>query len=501
MKGTRIMNKKILSLLLALLMVCTVLAACGSKKDVKETQSSETGNVGVDEFAEVNAYVEGLVASQGTFGGKTFTIIGSPRAIVAEDQEETGNLENDALYKRQRDLEDYFDIEIEFVESKGVDSGYENTGAETADKVRTDVMSSLASYDLINGNLMTCGRIMLNNGSIAPVGDISPLDFSQSWWLNDLEEQFTISNQLYFLTGKIAPSHYGDAACILYNKDVAENFDIPDLYSIVKSGDWTFDKMVEIASVIDAGSDIYRYHVSGASGGLTYYFGAGFDLAQTDEEGHLYIAKSLTSEQSDFIDKVASVFKDTKATANGQIMYERGETFTFGEDATDGFIDGKILFHTTTMGDPSALREKDVEFGILPVPKKDVDQKEYISLATAWMTAGVYFETVLTDVEMTATITEAMAALSAKHLEPAYYEKALKGRGTYDTDSRDMLDLIYKTKVIDLADTYQWGGVVEIINNACNGSNESYVSGYTGASIVANKTIERLEKQIAANNK
>jgi len=491
--------KKIFALLLAVIMVCTVLASCGKTKKPAATVS--TTKAEANDIDNIAIYLDSLVANQGTFGGATFTIIGSPKAIISEDPEETGNLENDALYKRQRDLEDIFLIDIEFVESKGIDSGYDNTGAETADRVNTDVMSNLGSYDLINGNLMTCGQVMLNNGSIAPVGGIAPLDFTKTWWLNDLEEQFTIAEHLYFLTGKIVPSHYGDAACILYNKEVAENFDLPDLYEIVNNGEWTFDKMVEVASVVDAGSGIYRYYVDGASGGLTYYFGAGFDIAQTDEEGHLYIPKTLTTEQSDYIDKTAAVFKDTTTTANGTILYDRGETFTFGEKAEDGFINGNILFSTTSMGDPSYLREKDVEFGILPTPKRNVEQEGYISYASAWMTSGVYFSNVLHDIEMTATITEAMAALSAKYLEPAYYEKALKGRGTYDNDSRTMLDIIYKTKVIDLADTYQWGKVVDVINDACTGRTDSYISNYNGSSTFANILIKKLEAQVAASNK
>ena len=103
------------------------------------------------------------------------------------------------------------------------------------------------------------------------------------------------------------------------------------------------------------------------------------------------------------------------------------------------------------------------------------------------------------DEKMTAYITEALAALSAKYLEPAYYEKALKGRSTYDTESRDMLDLIYRSGVVDLADTYQWGEIVGVINDACLGDSGSLVSSYNASVKLANASIKSLLKKVSAN--
>lgn len=493
------MNKKLLALILAVLMVCTVLASCGdSKKTGNTSTTGSSSSAGEEnEFAEIDAYVADLAADH-NYDGKTFTIIGTGNQIIAEEPEITGNLENDTLYTRQLELEDKFGLSIEFVESTGEDANYPTTGAETADRVNTDVMSNMGAYDLIQGNLMTCGQVMLNNGSLAPVGEVDPLDFSKSWWLNNIEEQFNIANQLYFLTGKIAPIHYHDGACLLFDKQVAEDFDIPDLYALVESGEWTFDKMVEISSVIDANSGIYRMLTSGASGGLTYYYGGGYTLAQRNDDGSIFIADSLTNAEVDYIDKLAQYFKDS-AVMNTKLN-DVTEVYGYEEDKY-AFFDDKVLFLTATMGTVGEYRKEDVEFGILPVPKKDSAQSDYISFASAWMTAGVYISNVAKDIEMSATVAEAMAALSEKLLEPAYYEKALQGRGTYDSESKDMLDIIYKTKVIDLADTYQWGNLVDILNDGVLAVKSDYVSSFSGATKLANIKIKNLEKAVAASNK
>ena len=93
---------------------------------------------------------------------------------------------------------------------------------------------------------------------------------------------------------------------------------------------------------------------------------------------------------------------------------------------------------------------------------------------------------------MTGVITEAMAALSEKHLEPAYHEKSLKGRSTFDHESREVVDILYNNQIADLADTYQWADIVVVINKACLGVIDSYVSSYVGSVAFARIQIRKL---------
>ena len=476
------MNKKIIALILALLMVVPFLASCGEEK--KPGPDTTGGNGGEITSTEdpITAYVEDL-ASQYNFEGATFNIIGSPETIYPETPEITANLENDALYSRVRDIEDIFGVTVTFRKSAGPDNGFENTGAETTHVVTQDQMSGLASYDLVEGNLGTCGSQLLNAGALQPVNDFDMLDFTQTWWLNDLEACFSVANKLYFLTGKINPSHYSDAACILFNKEVAELFSLPDMYDIVNDGEWTVDKMNEIASVIPAGSDVKRYMLD-ADGGISLYFGGGFTLSEKDENDIPTIDTQISAAKSDYIDKLNSIFGDEsvkfdKAVPNhAESFYDR-----------DVFTNGEVLFWIDAAWRANDMRTYEVEFGILPMPKKDMNQENYISKASD---RAVYFAKVIKDAEMTGVITEAMAALSEKHLEPAYYEKALQGRSTYDSDSREVLDIIYNSKVVDLECSYNWGKLSETIGKACVGHNDSYVSSYASTTNFAKAKIRQL---------
>ena len=100
------MKTKTLSLLLAVIMLSAAFVSCKSTSVPKE--SSGTSNVSETdpEILAVNSYVDEL-AAQSNFNGGTFTYVGEG-GENAEHEEETGNIENDALYQRQRELEEKF---------------------------------------------------------------------------------------------------------------------------------------------------------------------------------------------------------------------------------------------------------------------------------------------------------------------------------------------------------------------------------------------------------
>ncbi|MBQ8523305.1 MAG: hypothetical protein IJ457_01625 [Clostridia bacterium] len=483
------MKTRIPALLLACIMTVLCLAACSSGKSNADTGNGSTTANENNEFAEINEYVESL-KKDFSFNGDTVSIVGK-ESDHCEDEEVTGNLENDALYNRMREIEEIFGITYAYDICTG-ENHDASPSLEVMDKVETDVMSGLGTYDLAHSNIMVGGQVMLGNSLLQPVEGFAALDFSRSWWINDIENQFGIGGHLYFLTGKIVTDHYVDPACLLFNKELAENYNIEDLYALVKSGEWTFDKMIEVSSVIPAKSGTYRLGLGNYECGLSLYFGAGFSLSDVDEDGNITLPATLGNDNIDFIDKVATAIDDN-STYFVDKRVENAEAPSFEE--------GEVLFSTDSMGGVSYYREKDVEFGILPMPKRDTDQKDYISYSHAMSVCSYTVSKVAKDPEKSAVIAEAMAALSEKYLEPAYYEKALKGRGTYDTESREMLDLIYAAKKVDYAATYQWGGIWELIDDAITGVKDSYVGSYTSSARFGNLKVKQLLSKIEADNK
>jgi len=97
------------------------------------------------------------------------------------------------------------------------------------------------------------------------------------------------------------------------------------------------------------------------------------------------------------------------------------------------------------------IRSMDVEFGIIPYPKYDSAQPEYVSRVEYYMAMQVPITN--SDLERAGAMLEALNSESAKTIIPAYYEIALKSKYARDDDSAQMLDLIFNTLVVDIGDT------------------------------------------------
>lgn len=483
------MNKKVIALFLALLMASPILASCGndsknptpSSGNEKQTGTSESSG----EFAEIDSYVQELAERSGRYDGKTFTILTRAGEFPANDTV-TGELQEDALYNRNRQVEESFGVKMQAALTTG--EGYEDgsTSLEMADKLFKDAMANTGEYDLSIGNSGYGGATMITNGTIRSINDIDIFDFDQTWWLNDLLNQFSIGGKSYFLAGKIAASYYGDGAAILFNKEIASQYNIEDLYTIVNNGEWTIDKMNEIASVIPTNGDIFRYY---ASSGLSTYMSAGNKISEKDADDYPTIPSALTDPQDKFIrnlytflgDKTQNIYLDPN------VIDKNPESKYTAEDAWD---DNKFFLWITGVGHAVDVLEKEVEFGIIPMPKADDSQEDYIAFAEAVNAA--YIPKVLQDEEMTAYIVEAMAALSEKYLEPAYYDKVLKGRSASEANARHMLDIIYNSKKYDLAGIYRWGSIASIIGDSAIENVEQLSSSYKANVRIANMEIKNM---------
>ena len=497
------MKTKTLSLLLAVIMLSAALASCSGTSDA-ERESASSGAVSTDpEILEIDGYVDGL-AAQSNFNGATFTYVGEG-GENAEHEEETGNIENDALYQRQRELEEKFGITWQ---SKKV-NGYSDEGTvNVAAFVKEAVMSGLKDYDLVYGNPITVGAVLFVENCLVDVSEFGTIDLDNEWWNPSLRDKYSFAGKLYFLTGSIVTSYFNDPSCLLFNKEVAEDFNIKEPYDLVKSGEWTFDRMFEVASAIPIntnGNGVYRY---GKPNGLAILFANGASITYFDDDGIPYIPTSLPVELSDIADKFSAVMGDNSQCAHEKNLNNMGgtqesfpEKYGYKSEA-EMFVDQRILFLFATTGYASRLREKETEFGILPVPMKDTSQGRYYSYGDNWNSCFVYVPRCARDIEMTDVITEAMAALGHKYIKPAYYDKILKGRSTYDAASREMIDIVFESKVYDMADMYGDGNIntpglfISSIKYAIDDDSSSFATDYFVYGRTANIQIKNLLKQI-----
>lgn len=507
------MTKKIIALLMAVLMVMPVLVSCGKV-------STYLNDLGVDYeygghtqlytsvndemISEINSYISDIAYSwDEECAGMTFTWCGN-QGQAPTPCEETGNIKNDALYFRQREIEDRFGINwVNYITvHDGISPNY-----SVYDYVFQDVMAGIGAYDACYGTTIQVVQPLLIQNTLMDMSGFQMVDFEQPWWPDNIEETLSINGSMYFLNGSIVTTNYEDTYCIAFNKKLANNYGVEDLYSLANSGEWTYDKMFEVSEVIPQNSNrsgVYRF---GDPNGLAAMYSCGMTLTSFDALGTPYLEDAPPEALCDLSEKLVTIFANDSITANIKTRIKAdGESVSdkYGySDFNEMFSRDNFLFYNLTTGDVADLRQYDVTFGVLPMPKGDKSQENYISATDPWGSVFVFVPRTARNVELTDLMIEVLAALGYKYLKPAYYDLILKSRSTYDYESMDMIDIIFETKIYDLVDflvvggnIYVEGDFVRFVRAGLQETTTSFVSNYRMQARIANRHIKELLKSL-----
>ncbi|MBR5447096.1 MAG: extracellular solute-binding protein [Clostridia bacterium] len=483
------------ALLLATVMIMGSMASCDRQNDkdedgaTDEVSTSAETSVSAEGFIdfdapEIDEYVEDL-ASIYAKRGETFTWCGN-EGQAPEVEEDTGDLRNDALYFRQRQLEETFELNwVNFRPTVAVD---ENNQA-MFEYVLQDVLAGVGAYDACYGTTIAIAQPLFMHNALADLSEYNYVDLEREWWTPNLMDIYGIEGSIYFLNGAIVTSNYEDTFCIAFNKEIAEDYGIDGLYDLVYNNEWTFDKMFEVASVIPSNankSGVYRF---GNAEGMTTLYAHGYRVAKFDENGTPYIDESLPNELYELSEKFSVIYGDETISAickGGKQGHYEWVIDKYGyDDFNDMFADDQFLFYFLNTGEAADLRRHDVQFGILPIPKGSTSQENYISHTYMWGASNVFVPRSARNTELSDVMLECLAALGYKYIKPAYYDKILKTRATYDYESKGMIDIAFETKSYDIIDFLAVGGninmesdLVRLIRGAIQEDNDAFASRY-----------------------
>lgn len=499
------MFKKILALILVILMIAPAMVACKDDGDAKDKtvvdygDTDETGGIEDEEEEDplmtvIDKHVD-EIASEFSFKGSTFTWIGPDGWEAPAEDEETGDAEDDAMYFRQRAIEDAFGIE--WINNRAPTSGDGYDSSPTVDMINQDVMAGTGAYDAGYGGNLHTQQLLINN-SLMNLTNFTTMDLGREWWQQDLQGSLSIGGELYFLKGPIVSSYYQDAKCMVFNKQVAEDYGIENLYDLVRNDEWTFDKMLEVANAIPTnanGSGAYRF--SGIHG-IAVLVAHGYSFTEFDDMGNPYITDSIPQNVVDIADKYSVIFGDDTQTVNTKwLTTSPGENFEekYGyENWDEMFADSKILFQMLDTSGVAHLRTLDVNFGVLPIPKGYDDMENYMSYGSG---NSVFVPKSAKNSQMVDVVLETMAALGYKYFKPTFYDNMLKSRSVKDFESKEMLDIIFATKKYDIvaivdkgATINKDGEIVSLFKGAIEESSKGLVSRFFLKSKIVNANMK-----------
>ena len=464
----------------SVLLACLTLASCGSGSVVNDTSVTDSDST------EPEVTMDPIYADlpTGNFGGQTVRFLGecgSNWAIIQLSSDEiNGEIINDRMYEADRLIEQKLNVKIEsdYLE----DSGDVNTIVQNA------VAAGEDEYDVYDMPSDIAGRL-ITGGYFRDISDLTGIS-DKVWWDKNTRDSLTFGGKCYSLLGDVslmlAESHY----VLFQNKDIAADIGLDNIYDTVKSGKWTLDKFGEhlkkAAQDTNGNGEMDfedRWGLGIYQVAMTYFMLAGENpIVQTDSNGIPYF-NGVDERMADMYTKIRTILFDPEHTTIG------GKNVPAGGDWKDPFMQGRSLYLFEPLGHSKKMRDSKFDFAIIPMPKYDENQKEYMTPILQYVhTMYVTVANQKTDV-IGATL-ENMAAEYYRTLRPAYYETVLENKRVRDDESIEMLEIIFKNRELNPAVVFDWK-ITTILNEAALRGKDTIVS-----------DVEKQSKQIqkAINN-
>ncbi|MBQ3178684.1 MAG: hypothetical protein IJB52_12765 [Clostridia bacterium] len=469
------MKKTIITLLLAAMMLST-LAACG---DSGAADNTDAGNTAAEtqtaDPAKETTALEARLAVQDElpdkdFGGRNFTVIGleaNAEHILTEEQ--TGEGVNDAVFSRNLTVEERYNAKVAFV-----DGGAHRDCATLV--ANTITAGDSDAFDLVQFHVVSnSGNAM--KGLYLNWYDVPYIDFEKPWWSDSNIEDLTINNHNFLAMGDFALTTISGTYCMFYDKDEAVNYQIEDLYEVVKDGRWTLDYLGELCETVYTDKngdgepndgDYFGMASDQQSNFNTYLWAGDNKIFSRNSEGELeytYYSEHLIDLYNkcyDLLNYNAGVF--TKMDHNsGTIKFTEYGTLT-----CNALLGQAVTF----------LADFENEYGIIPYPKYDENQKDYMSMVDGSHEAMAVGKAAA-DLEFIGIMTEVLCAESYKQVVPAYYDVCLKQRYASSEKDAEMIDLCVDARVFDLGYVYDnWNGVAFFFQELLRDTNKQDISSY-----------------------
>lgn len=462
--------KKLLALLLLLASLLSLVACPGAGPTGPSGEKEEGEIPYLDSIGDKNFEGEEVVFS--TIGWAAYE-------IYYED--EKPDVVDEELYKRNARLEDRFNVVITPLYNEA------HAAPEHVASVRNAVMNGDDAFDISMVQIWLTGALV-SDGWFYNLREWVPyvkdsLNGGADWWSPGINTAYTIYGRQYIGVSDLNLTALRATWCCVFNKQTVEDEGIATglgydtMYDYVRAGKWTLENFYMLVkdryednktsgSGVDIrdGGDVYGFVTD-----TPHYFelqatAAGVRLITNDGE--------MTPELTPFT-------SFTKVAENIYNIVSSAGYFTptgTGKTALDLFSEGTALFSMQSFSNLSrdTIHDSDVDYGILPMPKADENQKQHYAGADDSMTS-IQIPTTWYDadrMDRVGAVLEAMSAESHRVVIPAYYELVLKHKDTRDEESIEMIDLIYNGRRFDLAQIHSQENVQLYASSPAGGSGD-----------------------------
>lgn len=425
---------------MCLLAGCVSLVSCSAPDEDIETVVTDA-NIESDTVEDPRATLDNPDVDFDGYVFRVSSIASDTHYTTLDPKALSGEAVNDALYERNRAIEDDYGIEFECV-STDIDSNYS--------LLEKQVMAGSGDdYDLImqisrNAFSAATKNLLIN------YEELTYVDTNKEYYFEDINRQFTIGNNTFFAYGYDNINVFSLSSALFFNKEIVHEAGMGNIYDDVRNKTWTFDRLYALsteAASDDNGDGAFKLgeDVLGLIGNYDrtipcFWVTAGEKLITKDADD-LPVYTANGNERMINIMQEAAAYFDTDAFD------------VYGADVNrlNAFMNGKALFLSTGIGELSKLKSAELDYGVIPWPMYDQSQQDYVSrCGDAWLHC---VPSNAKNPERTSIIMQALAYYSAATVYKAYYENALTSKYVRDPESVEMMQIILSTLSVDLGDT------------------------------------------------
>ena len=437
--------KKLLSFFLAMLLI-VCLSGCQTHTNGppnNEDSSRESQSDELESRPEAGYPAPDFAAKD--YGGREFNVYYQYGANFQYDASSYEIFEgftslDHALYNRDRELETKYNLYLNYVPEESATAYFQNA--------LLFVLSGEGdrAYDMLYPNLEN-GSKLANSGALRDLSTMDNMDFKAPWWYGYFIDSAKIGGKIFQAPSHTNISMVASMMCVIFNKNLAEEYGMDNVYDLVRDGNWTMEKMIEYGRIATADLDgdtsaIGIEDRAGIFGNAmsidALLLGQGLDMITVDEDG--YPAFSIDVEgHGAIIDRVLTAFGSDCSLLAQRVYPDNAQANAF---FMQYFMGGENLFWITAASAATNCKALEFDYGLLPLPKADEVQPTYISYNHVYNAATVCIPVNCPDTDLASKLAEEQAYLSQLNVRDEYYSTMLKYNTMRDPESGEMLDKI-----------------------------------------------------------
>ena len=436
---------RVCALLLALLMI-PLFASC----EGPETPPEDTTKADLLEGLNYKGETFTIQSSVNVIGGLQNSFRSSNYLIQGED-EITGDKASDSAFQRNKLVEEKLNIKLRYLES---DYSYD----VATSSVRELIKSGADEIQLIINDVRViclCAEGLFHDAAYGQY-----FDFGQNYWYDSLMDSVALrSGSRYALMGDYFIDVIRYTNILLFNKDLYTKLgcDGESIYDVVRNGDWTLDTMISMLR----GGEGYPYETTfiDRTGNMKrdrrdtyglvlfdwwgpmipFLIAAAPGYTERNQEGLPEI--TVFNERSiELHDKLNTLFHMNEAGVGSVFNFDYDDTITAFLEDRALILGGQMLGSLES----NVYASSEVNFAILPYPKLNDIQKDYVTPSHDTTEVGFIPATVsFTNLQVASAVIEALSRITAETVIPKYYESTLKIRYARESANAEMIDLLH----------------------------------------------------------